>query len=625
MDLKDEINRAGGQFGKTPLIEAIRYGHIEIIKLLVSKGADVSKCDTEYGKTPLMWLSDSENAGRFSEEKFFNVAKLILDNGANPNQKQEQGLSNVGVGLSIIDKIFELFWYYRDSYMEDNFSFWVDKFELYMKYGGKTNPSEEYTELVLEWLDQIKLSNGKMTLGKGKQFAPPEAIKKLWRLTGMINESSLMSFLNENTETKSIRLAKRLGVQTGDVFDLVKKIEEKSPNTDVLKFKTIDELREFAEHLKSNVDIKKRGVFDKSAYSKIDLMFENDDFSIYRLKCFDDIRLIGANTNWCITVRDVWFDYKGDYTFYVIINKNLDPNDNAYKICVNVNKKNIAKVWLKDNSKKTISYLRNMNVPDIFKYDEKIAYNKEPGLEDFSKEYVESMNVRVATSILNREPDRTGRIHDINTRTPDGSTVLMAMSYFNKEDLVSKLIKKGAELDLQSDVGNTALILATTQGAEKAVKVLLNAGAKVDLADREGNTPLMYASNYDFPNIVKLLLQFGANKNKKNNDGSTPLDLAKEYNNTEVIRLLEEPINESLDIKYGDYVVFKPNTELSSSSDDSTVSSDGLQWFVDSYDGESINLQSMDNDGKYYCVFADPDDIIQVIRKNKKIWTKGKS
>lgn len=73
----------GGHFvgGQTALFVAAGNGHVEIIKLLLSKGADVTAESVE-GNTPLVW-------GAFQGQA--EAVRLLLDAGAEPDQTNKEG------------------------------------------------------------------------------------------------------------------------------------------------------------------------------------------------------------------------------------------------------------------------------------------------------------------------------------------------------------------------------------------------------------------------------------------------------------------------------------------------------------------------------------------------------
>lgn len=70
---------AVSSFGRTPLMSATAYGHINIVRFLLENGADINIKDTHNGWTALMF-----STGFVNEE--FEIAKLLIENGADVNE-----------------------------------------------------------------------------------------------------------------------------------------------------------------------------------------------------------------------------------------------------------------------------------------------------------------------------------------------------------------------------------------------------------------------------------------------------------------------------------------------------------------------------------------------------------
>jgi len=66
-------------FGRTPLMSATAYGHINIVRFLLENGADINIKDTHNGWTALMFSTGLKN-----EE--FEIAQLLIENGADVNE-----------------------------------------------------------------------------------------------------------------------------------------------------------------------------------------------------------------------------------------------------------------------------------------------------------------------------------------------------------------------------------------------------------------------------------------------------------------------------------------------------------------------------------------------------------
>jgi ankyrin repeat protein len=72
LDAGVDVN-AKTRYGATALSYACDKGHVEVVKLLIERGADVNVKDTFYGEVPLGWALSHGHA---------QVVKLLLDKGA---------------------------------------------------------------------------------------------------------------------------------------------------------------------------------------------------------------------------------------------------------------------------------------------------------------------------------------------------------------------------------------------------------------------------------------------------------------------------------------------------------------------------------------------------------------
>lgn len=138
---------------------------------------------------------------------------------------------------------------------------------------------------------------------------------------------------------------------------------------------------------------------------------------------------------------------------------------------------------------------------------------------------------------------------DVNQTFGDGQSIIMQATWGNTLNVVKRLVKAGADLDVKSKNGWTNLIYACLVKSKEAdyrkidrpqldvVKYLLKSGANIndETTDGENAFHLLVQSNEDVTDIVKLLLDKGAAVNHRTKYGITPLMKAR---NPKVVQYL---------------------------------------------------------------------------------------
>ncbi|KAF8769836.1 Ankyrin-2 like protein [Argiope bruennichi] len=107
-------------------------------------------------------------------------------------------------------------------------------------------------------------------------------------------------------------------------------------------------------------------------------------------------------------------------------------------------------------------------------------------------------------------------------------------------NVVTELLKRGANVNAATKKGNTALHIASLAGQEEVVKVLVQAGANVNAQSQNGFTPLYMAAQENHDSVVSFLLANGANQSLATEDGFTPLAVALQQGHDKVVAVLLE-------------------------------------------------------------------------------------
>ena len=136
--------------------------------------------------------------------------------------------------------------------------------------------------------------------------------------------------------------------------------------------------------------------------------------------------------------------------------------------------------------------------------------------------------------------DAGASIHD--TTAIRRETAVHLASSHGCQEVLSLLLRAGADANIVDDWDHTALHYASLRGCESIIESLLEYGADIDSASSDVWTPLYYAAGTGEVECVKTLLDRGANINARSKCpgelGWTPLHVAADAGYDEAVKLL---------------------------------------------------------------------------------------
>lgn len=122
----------------------------------------------------------------------------------------------------------------------------------------------------------------------------------------------------------------------------------------------------------------------------------------------------------------------------------------------------------------------------------------------------------------------------------EGSTALSSAAPSGYTSMAAKLLDHGEDINSVSVNGTTALYWAVSGGYEDTIQFLLTRGAKPDLAGKKGITPLHYTAFYGTESTMRLLLDKTEEINPRDFSGWTPLHVAALRGSDDIVHMLLE-------------------------------------------------------------------------------------
>jgi len=134
-------------------------------------------------------------------------------------------------------------------------------------------------------------------------------------------------------------------------------------------------------------------------------------------------------------------------------------------------------------------------------------------------------NLTVAASLgYNSEVERLIKAGaEVDVENTQGATPLYFAVINKKAAVVQTLINNGANVNKVSYLNETPLFLSLFIRDLNIAEILIRAGAEVDYQNRTGVSPLHYSAIYGLFSFVDLLLYYEADIDIRDNDGTTPL------------------------------------------------------------------------------------------------------
>lgn len=130
---------------------------------------------------------------------------------------------------------------------------------------------------------------------------------------------------------------------------------------------------------------------------------------------------------------------------------------------------------------------------------------------------------------------------DINATNEKGQTAIMRAAEYQRTEVVTLLLEKGADVHLRSNQHErTAFMEAASSGNCVIIKQLAERGAEINARDHTNYTPLHFACMWGHVEAVKLLIELDANPDIEDVTGVTPMIIAEQNGNAEVVQILKD-------------------------------------------------------------------------------------
>ncbi|KAJ4425834.1 hypothetical protein ANN_27460 [Periplaneta americana] len=515
---------------KTPLSWAAYKGDLEMVSLLVEKGADVNVYDA-WKLTPLYYAITGCH---------LNVVQFLIENGADVNACNNNGDSPITVAAE-----------------QGN----VDVVKLLMDKGADVNACNNFGASVI--------FSAKRGVGESPIFAAAKA-GNVDVVRFLMDKGADVNACNDFGQSLIFAAVK------GGSVHIMRLLLDKG--CDLKACNDIGESPIFAAAKRGNVDIV-RLLMDKGAdVNACNNSRESPIFAAARGGNVDIVRLImdkGADVNACNNSREspIFAAARGGNVDIVrlMMDKGADV-----KACNNIGE-SVIFVAAEGGNVDIVSLLMDngADVNACNDFGESLIFSAvKGGTVDLVRLLMEKGAVVNAYNNIGERPifaaARGGNVDivrllmdkgaDVNGCNCFGESVLFAAAKLGSVDIVKLLIDKGADVNACNNIGERAIFAAVKEDSVKIrgnCDTLIDEGADVNASNKNGENLIFTAAKAGSVNIVRLLMHNGADVNASNIIGESVIFAAAKGGNVDIVRLL---MDKGADVKacnsFGDSPIF---------------------------------------------------------------------
>ena len=149
------------------------------------------------------------------------------------------------------------------------------------------------------------------------------------------------------------------------------------------------------------------------------------------------------------------------------------------------------------------------------------------------------MSVNIATDLINAGANlnpKTSRLNSLSFHV--GYTSLHTAASVNHIEMVKLLIKHGANINSKDESDNSPLHMAIYGGHGKLAKLLIESGAYIHSRNYNDNLPIQMAAHAGLPEVIQQLIEAGSPINAQDQVGDTPLHDAALQGQVEAAQVL---------------------------------------------------------------------------------------